>query len=125
MGRGVVNHTQRVAQLRLFGSHLEGAPGVLQELSQKGPFTFLCPNNDAMNLIRDEAWEKLWDEEKSIFFRHHALRGKWGIADLVAAAGKKDEVISMADQELPVSVSGSLETMDRVVRIGGAAVTKA
>mmetsp|Transcript_50894 Transcript_50894/g.80731 ORF Transcript_50894/g.80731 Transcript_50894/m.80731 type:complete len:198 (+) Transcript_50894:65-658(+) len=120
----VVNHAQRVKQIRTFGSHLEEAPGVIQELSQQGPFTFFCPNNDAMDLIRDAAWEKLWTEEKALFFRHHALRGKWDLAELVAAAGTKDAVVSMADQELPISTSGSLESMNRIVRVADAVVTK-
>ncbi|CAJ1336655.1 unnamed protein product, partial [Effrenium voratum] len=41
------------------------------ELSQEGPFTLFCPRNQAMELIRPEAWEKLWDEERNKFFRHH------------------------------------------------------
>mmetsp|Transcript_79534 Transcript_79534/g.137974 ORF Transcript_79534/g.137974 Transcript_79534/m.137974 type:complete len:196 (-) Transcript_79534:74-661(-) len=120
----VINHAQRVSQIRTFGSLLEEAPSVIQELSQEGPFTFLIPNNEAMDMIMDSAWEKLWTEDKVRFFRNHALRGRWGIADLVAAQGKRNEVISLADQELRVKVAGSLENMNRVVQVGEAAVTK-
>mmetsp|Transcript_39176 Transcript_39176/g.92199 ORF Transcript_39176/g.92199 Transcript_39176/m.92199 type:complete len:208 (-) Transcript_39176:36-659(-) len=119
----VVNHAQRVRQLRAFGSQLNGSPSVIQELSQKGPFTFFCPNDEAMEMIDEMEWEKLWDSEKSTFFRNHAVKGKWSIGDLAAAEGKP-ALLSLAQEPLPISVSGSLETMDRVVRIGGAVITK-
>ncbi|CAK0824392.1 unnamed protein product [Prorocentrum cordatum] len=60
----VVNHAQRVGQVRAFGQCLEDSPGVIQELSTEGPFTLFCPNNEAMELIPDASWEKLWSEEK-------------------------------------------------------------
>eukprot|EP00931_Biecheleriopsis_adriatica_P004387 TRINITY_DN106065_c0_g1_i1.p1 TRINITY_DN106065_c0_g1~~TRINITY_DN106065_c0_g1_i1.p1 ORF type:complete len:227 (-),score=32.13 TRINITY_DN106065_c0_g1_i1:125-745(-) len=120
----VVNHVQKVSQSRMFGQVLDASPSVLQELSQEGPYTLFCPNNFAMDLIRESAWEKLWEEEKATFLRHHAVRGKWGIADLVAAQGG-NQLMSLAEQPLSVSVTGSLETMDREVQIDGAAVTKA
>mmetsp|Transcript_105857 Transcript_105857/g.252509 ORF Transcript_105857/g.252509 Transcript_105857/m.252509 type:complete len:101 (-) Transcript_105857:55-357(-) len=77
-----------------------------------------------MELIKEEAWEKLWGEEKATFFRHHVVPGKWGIADLVKAQDTK-EVKSLANQLLRVTVTGSLETMDRTVQINGATLTKA
>eukprot|EP00442_Polarella_glacialis_P038482 CAMPEP_0115071070 /NCGR_PEP_ID=MMETSP0227-20121206/13465_1 /TAXON_ID=89957 /ORGANISM="Polarella glacialis, Strain CCMP 1383" /LENGTH=201 /DNA_ID=CAMNT_0002457655 /DNA_START=92 /DNA_END=694 /DNA_ORIENTATION=- len=120
----IVNHAMKVRQTREFGNQLDASPSVTQELSQDGPFTLFCPNNDAMEMIRESAWEKLWDEEKARFLRNHVVRGKWGIADLAAAHGSK-EVKSLAEQGLEVTVTGSLETMDRVVQIGGATVTKA
>mmetsp|Transcript_2975 Transcript_2975/g.5160 ORF Transcript_2975/g.5160 Transcript_2975/m.5160 type:complete len:204 (-) Transcript_2975:59-670(-) len=120
----VVNHVQRVTSAREFGTRLDESPTVIQELSQEGPFTLFCPSNTAMEMIREDAWEKLWGEEKAKFFRHHVVRGKWGIADLVRAMESK-EVKSLANQHLNVTVSGSLETMDRVVHINGATLTKA
>eukprot|EP00747_Dinoflagellata_sp_TGD_P166241 gnl/TRDRNA2_/TRDRNA2_188725_c0_seq1.p1 gnl/TRDRNA2_/TRDRNA2_188725_c0~~gnl/TRDRNA2_/TRDRNA2_188725_c0_seq1.p1 ORF type:complete len:201 (-),score=33.77 gnl/TRDRNA2_/TRDRNA2_188725_c0_seq1:109-711(-) len=123
----VVNHAQRVKQTRSFGNLIEEVPSVIQELSQEGPFTMFCPNNDAMDMIRESAWDKLWNEDRCHFIRHHTVLGRWSLADLVAAEGaadQKDGVMSLAEQPLEVTVEGSLETMDRVVRIGGAAVTK-
>lgn len=120
----IVNHAQMVKQTRTFGTGLESAPSVIQELSQDGPFTLFCPNNEAMEMIKESAWEKLWDEEKAKFFRNHAVKGRWGIADLVEASSKQDQVRSLAEQPLPITVTGSLETYDRVVKIGGATITK-
>mmetsp|Transcript_53652 Transcript_53652/g.120988 ORF Transcript_53652/g.120988 Transcript_53652/m.120988 type:complete len:201 (+) Transcript_53652:133-735(+) len=117
----VVNHAQRVKQLRAFGERLDMSPAVIQELSQDGPFTLFCPSNDAMDLVRESAWEKLWEEERAQFLRHHVVKGKWGIADLVNG---KAGLISMADQPLPVTVDGTLEDMNRVVTVGGAGLTK-
>mmetsp|Transcript_59535 Transcript_59535/g.94143 ORF Transcript_59535/g.94143 Transcript_59535/m.94143 type:complete len:201 (+) Transcript_59535:18-620(+) len=118
----VVNHVQRVTSARSFGTRLDSAPGVIQELSQEGPFTLFCPTNEAMELIKEDAWDKLWDEELNRFFRHHVVRGKWGIADLVEHSS---QVKSLADQPLQISVSGSLECHDRQVFIEKARLTKA
>eukprot|EP00929_Paragymnodinium_shiwhaense_P089930 TRINITY_DN50136_c0_g1_i1.p1 TRINITY_DN50136_c0_g1~~TRINITY_DN50136_c0_g1_i1.p1 ORF type:complete len:199 (-),score=21.10 TRINITY_DN50136_c0_g1_i1:46-642(-) len=121
----VVNHTQRVNRLMAFGDLLEKTPSILQELSLDGPYTLFCPDNEAMDMIKPEAWEKLWDEDRAKFVRHHCLTGKWGIADLAAvAAGEVEAPMSMANQPLPISVTGALETMDREVRVGGATVMK-
>mmetsp|Transcript_78014 Transcript_78014/g.252519 ORF Transcript_78014/g.252519 Transcript_78014/m.252519 type:complete len:205 (-) Transcript_78014:31-645(-) len=120
----VVNHAQRVKQVRAFGQRFDMAPWVVQELSQQGPFTLFCPTDEAMGLIRESAWAKLWDEEQATFLRHHAVKGRWGIADLVAACGQSDALVSMAELPLSVAVQGSLEEMTREVRVAGAAVTK-
>merc|ERR1712085_226246 len=136
----VVNHAQRVKQVRTFGQRFDMSPEVMQELSQEGPFTLFCPTNEAMDMIREDAWNKLWDQERALFLKHHCIRGKWGIEDLVAAdlrpkttdaivanvppVPRLPPVFSLADQPLPVEVSGRHEDMDREVRIGGARVTK-
>lgn len=146
----VVNHAQRVKQIRAFGDRFNATPTVMQELSQSGPFTLFCPTNQAMDMILESAWDKLWEEERARFLRHHAVKGRWGIEELVAAAAgetmlsffatspaatgarisqpqmmPRKPLMSMADQPLPIQVSGSLEEMNRVVRIAGAAVKKA
>ncbi|CAE8629940.1 unnamed protein product [Polarella glacialis] len=69
----IVNHAMKVRQTREFGNQLDASPSVTQELSQDGPFTLFCPNNDAMEMIRESAWEKLWDEEKARFLRNHVV----------------------------------------------------
>ena len=117
----VVNHVQRVTSARSFGTRLDSAPLVIQELSQQGPFTLFCPTNKAMERIQEDAWEKLWDEELHRFFRHHAVRGRYGIADLV----ESNQVKSLAEQPLNISVTGSLEGHDRQVFVDGARLTKA
>lgn len=120
----VVNHAQRVNQIKAFGERLELSPTVVQELSQEGPFTLFCPTNDAMALIQESAWDKLWEEERSQFLRHHVVKGRWGIADLAAAKDQPNKLVSLANQPLPVAVHGSLEEMNREVRVAGAMVTK-
>mmetsp|Transcript_95844 Transcript_95844/g.228292 ORF Transcript_95844/g.228292 Transcript_95844/m.228292 type:complete len:204 (-) Transcript_95844:68-679(-) len=120
----VVNHVQRVTSARAFGTRLDMCPSVIQELSQEGPFTLFCPRNQAMELIRPEAWEKLWDEERNKFFRHHVVRGKWGIKDLAEAEKSRAKVESLAEQPLKITATGSLETHDRQVFVDGARITK-
>eukprot|EP00811_Abedinium_folium_P006579 NODE_16063_length_1014_cov_3.223224.p1 GENE.NODE_16063_length_1014_cov_3.223224~~NODE_16063_length_1014_cov_3.223224.p1 ORF type:complete len:224 (-),score=56.91 NODE_16063_length_1014_cov_3.223224:343-933(-) len=122
----VVNHAQRVRRLSSFGTHFNDRADVMQELSQPGPFTLFVPTNEAMSVIRDSAWDKLWDEERALFLRHHAVIGGFRLVDLLGDGEEPPEkLLSLAGQPLPLTVTGSLETMDRVVRIAGAAVTKA
>mmetsp|Transcript_88751 Transcript_88751/g.185566 ORF Transcript_88751/g.185566 Transcript_88751/m.185566 type:complete len:224 (+) Transcript_88751:180-851(+) len=148
----VVNHTQRVAQVRRFGMMFDDTPTVIQDLSQDGPYTLFCPTDAAMDLVKEDAWENLFDEEKALFMRHHAVRGKWGIEDIAAAAGKptrpvdyvdlttyerpgpynkaffaeplKAPMLSLADQKLEVEVTGELKDMNRIVKVGGAQIVK-
>merc|ERR1711972_454248 len=149
----VVNHTQRVKQAMDFGMKFDSSPTVMQELSQEGPFTLFCPTNEAMSKIKTSAWDRLWEEDVDRFMRHHVIKGKWGIEDLaIAAMGDNAPPISVQDkhayellhpkhqtgqpqrlplpinslakQELSVTTEGSLEDWNRVVRIGGAAITK-
>eukprot|EP00419_Tripos_fusus_P084393 CAMPEP_0172864920 /NCGR_PEP_ID=MMETSP1075-20121228/81108_1 /TAXON_ID=2916 /ORGANISM="Ceratium fusus, Strain PA161109" /LENGTH=205 /DNA_ID=CAMNT_0013713889 /DNA_START=49 /DNA_END=663 /DNA_ORIENTATION=+ len=123
----VVNHAQRVKQLQAFGERLELAHQVVQELSQQGPFTLFCPSNEAMSLIRDGNWDKLWEEERTQFLKHHVVKGRWTTADLVTAAssGGPGPLTSLANQPLHVAVQGSLDDMNRVIQVSGAALTKA
>merc|ERR1719369_2646173 len=72
----VINHAQRVKQVREFGIHFNKSSGVMQELSQQGPFTLFCPTNEAMDMIKESAWDRLWDDEHAKFLRHHALKGR-------------------------------------------------
>lgn len=120
----VVNHAQRVNQLREFGTRLDGCPGVVHDLSGPGPFTFFVPNNNAMKMIKEASLEKLQGDRLARFFRHHVLKGEWQLADLVAASKDSSDVVSLADQKLPITVTGSLETMNRTVKVAGAEVLK-
>jgi len=140
----VVNHVQRVKQVRSFGERFDFSPEVMQELSQDGPFTLFCPTNAAMDMIKEAAWDKLWDQERALFMRNHVIRGKWGIEDLAAAAKGETRIEptgnpahfapvpmpelplwSLAEQPLNVEVSGSLDSMNREVQIAGAKIEKA
>eukprot|EP00405_Crypthecodinium_cohnii_P045631 CAMPEP_0206579008 /NCGR_PEP_ID=MMETSP0325_2-20121206/32296_1 /ASSEMBLY_ACC=CAM_ASM_000347 /TAXON_ID=2866 /ORGANISM="Crypthecodinium cohnii, Strain Seligo" /LENGTH=173 /DNA_ID=CAMNT_0054084743 /DNA_START=368 /DNA_END=886 /DNA_ORIENTATION=+ len=130
----------------------DDTPTVIQDLSQDGPYTLFCPTDAAMDLVKEDAWENLFDEEKALFMRHHAVRGKWGIEDIAAAAGKptrpvdyvdlttyerpgpynkaffaeplKAPMLSLADQKLEVEVTGELKDMNRIVKVGGAQIVK-
>ncbi|CEL92238.1 unnamed protein product [Vitrella brassicaformis CCMP3155] len=135
--RTVVDMCLNQPYLKRFGAllrHPEMMP-VLHELSLPGPYTLFAPTDDALAKVEDRSIERLVNDTESLalFLRHHAVRQRWLLRDLVgsdyqpwkeynAPREAPEELETLGGQVVSVSTAGSLRDLTRRVHIGSSTI---